>query len=70
MPKRIPPPWIEKRWTRRADFGRDLQGLGGPDIIHIRGFRGTSHGAASRCRTLSPDEVAAIEQQLREEGKL
>jgi len=70
VPKLIPPPWIESRYTRRADFGRDLQGLGSAQTFHLRGFRGASHGAASRCRTLSPDERTAVERQLREEGKL
>jgi hypothetical protein len=68
--KLIPPPWVVKRYSRRADFGRDLQGIGAAHTIHLRGFRGSRTGAASRGRSLSPDEIAAVEAQLRTEGKL
>jgi hypothetical protein len=58
------------RFTRVADFGRELRGLGGGSIVHIRAFPGASLGAASEGRKLSPAEREAIEAQMRRDGKL
>lgn len=56
-------------FSRRHDFGRDLQGLGGPTIT-LRGFPGGTYGAASPVRRLSAEERREVEERLRREGAL
>lgn len=72
MPRnnRIPPPWIERRFIRRGDFGASLQGLGSPQTQALRAFPGSTFGAASPCRRLSRTEREGIEAQMRRDGKL
>ena len=56
-------------YTRRADFGRDLRGLGGP-TVHLKALKGAKLGPASAGRRLSADERKAVEDQLRRTGVL
>jgi hypothetical protein len=56
-------------FTRRADFGGHLKGLGGP-TIHLRGFPGATYGAANAGRRLSAEERAEVVERLRREGVL
>jgi hypothetical protein len=56
-------------YTRRADFGRELRGLGGP-TVHLRSFKGTKLGPASAGRRLTVAERKAVENQLRRAGVL
>lgn len=70
MPGTIAPPWIEKRFTRLQDFGSHLKGLGGLQTSRIRALKGSTFGPAGKVRRLTESECAAIEQQLRKDGKI
>jgi len=59
-----------KRFTKVADFGSELRGLGGLQTAHIRALKGSTFGAANQGRRLSREERKAIEDKLRAEGKL
>lgn len=59
MPKTIAPPWL-----KRPDIGRDLQQLDN----RLRGLKGSKLGPASPGRTLTLEEHAAIEANLRKRG--
>ena len=43
---------------------------GGHQSQQVRGFRGNTYGAASPCRTLTPEEKAKVEADLRAKGML
>lgn len=53
-----------------ADFGPGLRGLGGLQTTRIRAFPGSTFGAASTGRHLSPEEREAVEAKMRESGAL
>lgn len=44
--------------------------FGGQQRSKLRGLRGTTYGAASECRRLSPTEQETIIARLREEGRI
>ena len=69
MAKRKPAEYEHEPFSRRHDFGRHLQGLGGPTIT-LRGFPGGTYGAASPVRRLSAEERREVEERLRREGAL
>ena len=56
------------RFTRVADFGRDLRGLGGLQTSNIRALKGSKFGPASEVRKLDADERAAVIARLRADG--
>jgi hypothetical protein len=56
-------------YTRRADFGRELRGLGGP-TVHLKALKGAKLGPASAGRRLTTDERKTVEDQLRRAGVL
>jgi hypothetical protein len=51
-------------------YPKDLIGLGHRQLKKPRGLAGGTYGAAGPCRTLSEDDVRAIEAELRERGAL
>ena len=57
-----------KRFTRVADFGRDLRGLGENGTVHIKALKGSKFGPASEVRKLDADERAAVIARLRADG--
>lgn len=57
-------------FTRVADFGRDLRGLGGQQTVHLKALKGSTFGPASKGRRLSRAERDAVVAQMRKEGKL
>lgn len=59
-----------KPFSRIQDFGRDLRGLGGLQTTHIRALKGSKLGPANDGRRLSKAEREAIEQKMRQEGKI
>jgi hypothetical protein len=56
--------------TGRKPYPASLRGYGNQPLKKPRALRGSKLGAANNGRVLSPDETAAIEAQLRQEGKL
>lgn len=58
------------RFTRVADFGRDLRGLGGNGTVHIKALKGSTFGPASAGRKLTPEERKSVEAQFRAAGKI
>jgi hypothetical protein len=67
--QQIEPEKQPKLFSRIEDVP-GLKGLGGQQTSHIRALKGSKFGAASRVRTLSDSERAAVEARLRAEGKL
>ena len=61
---------IPEKFTRLQDFGADLQGYGAKQTTHVRALKGSTFGPASRGRRLSEAERKAVEQRMRDEGKL
>ena len=57
-----------ERFTKIADFGRDLRGLGGNGTVHIKALKGSKFGLASEVRKLDADERAAVIARLRADG--
>ncbi len=62
-----------KRPIRLNELPKHLQGpgqnrFGGHQTQRLRPFKGSSFGAASVGRSLSPDERKIVEQELREKG--
>lgn len=57
-------------FERVQDFGHELRGLGGLQTVHIRALKGSTFGAANAGRRLDPAERRAIEERMRQEGKL
>jgi hypothetical protein len=47
-----------------------LRGYGNQPLKRPRGFKGSKMGPASEGRKLSPEEIAAVEAQLKQDGKL
>ena len=47
-----------------------LMGYGNRPLKRPRGLRGSKFGPASEGRKLSPEEIAEVEAQLKEEGTL
>lgn len=56
--------------SMRANYGAELKGFGHSQLQKQRGLRGTTLGPASSGRRLSAAERAAIEDQMRRDGKL
>ena len=61
--KKIKAPRTVKSW-------QDLRGLSHQPMTNQRGFKGGKLGAASAGKRLSAAERQAVEQQMRDEGKL
>ena len=58
-----------------GEYEPHLQGptqnkYGGHKSQQVRGLRGNTYGAASPCRTLTPEEKAKVEADLRAKGML
>jgi hypothetical protein len=58
-----------KRAIKRH-YGGKLRGLAHEQLYRQRGFPGTTLGPANKGRRLSDDERQAIEQKMRDEGRL
>jgi hypothetical protein len=69
---------MSSRWKRRQyykrtvklHYGGELRGLAHNQLFQQRGLRGTTLGPANRGRRLSAAERQAIEQKMRDEGRL
>jgi hypothetical protein len=59
-----------EKFTRIDDFGKGLRGLGGIGTSKIRVLFGTKLGKANRGRKLSPEEVEAVIEKMKLEGRL
>ena len=58
-----------KRAIKRH-YGGELRGLTHAQLFRQRGLRGTTLGPANRGRRLDAAERQAIEQRMRDEGRL
>lgn len=58
------------RFTRVADFGHELKGLGGIQTAHIRALKGSTFGPAGQVKQITGQDKQAIVQRLRQEGVL
>lgn len=58
------------RFSKIDDFGPALRGLGGLQTSNIRALKGSTFGAASAGRKLTPEERKSVEAQLRADGKI
>jgi hypothetical protein len=56
--------------TIKRHFGGELRGLSHTQLYRQRGLWGVKLGPANRGRRLSDDERLAIEQKMRDEGRL
>ena len=62
-----------RQYHRRAikrHYGGELRGLAHNQLFSQRGLRGTTLGPANRGRRLDAAERQAIEQKMRDEGRL
>lgn len=59
-----------KKWTKLADFGAALRGLGGLQTANIKALKGSTFGPASEGRVLPADERRRVEEQMRKDGKI
>jgi len=53
-----------------VEYPSFLRGYGNQPLKKPRGLRGSKLGPANEGRRLSPEEVAAVEAQLKRDGKL
>ena len=56
--------------TVKRHYGGELRGLAHNQLFSQRGLRGTTLGPANRGRRLDAAERQAIEQKMRDEGRL
>lgn len=61
---------MAKKWTKLADFGAELRGLGGLQTANVKALKGSTFGPANEGRRLPPAERKAIEDKLRKDGKI
>jgi hypothetical protein len=54
----------------KRSYGGQLRGLSHSQLTRQRGLRGTKLGAANRGRRLDVAERQAVEQKMRNEGRL
>lgn len=66
---RLRKPTYEER-RAMSDKAVHLGGFSHQQLMRARGLKGSKIGPANRGRRLSPEERAAVEQQMREQGKL
>ena len=55
---------------KSIEYPSYLRGYGNQPLKRPRGFKGSKIGPASEGRKLSPEEIAAVEAQLKQDGKL
>jgi hypothetical protein len=78
MRKRITPDIYLNRYLKKNNLSKQhysnwylkSKGLSEKEEPHYRPLPGGTYGAASKCKKLSPDEIARIENELRDQGRL
>ena len=56
--------------TVKRHYGGELRGLAHSQLFNQRGLRGSKFGPANRGRRLDTAERQAVEQKMRDEGRL